>query len=116
MKTCSIPRLESAGRGLAAVLAVGLLGLSAFGQGLGAQWEGLRAPTGSVPPDVHGAPGPAGVIATVNLRIAYFNKAGGTNWGPVELHDFWSSVGNSGNGLSDPMAIFDPDTRRFFVI
>lgn len=105
-----------AGQMLATLLACALAGTSGFGQAIGNSWEGLHAPTGSVPPDVHGAPGPQGIMATVNLEIAYFTKSGGTIWGPVNLQTFWSGVGNTGSGLSDPKVIFDPGSRRFFVL
>lgn len=79
-------------------------------------WEGIAGPTGSVPPDPHGAAGPNGNVAAVNLRISYYTKAGVLSWGPVTLQNFWSTVSNSGNGNSDPKVIFDGATRRFFVI
>src|SRR5439155_3258238 len=92
------------------------LAATGFGQTLLNSWEGMRAPspTDWVPPDPHGAPGPVGIIATVNLRISYFSKAGPPFWGPAELSSFWSSVTNSGAGLSDPKVVFDHDSRRFF--
>ena len=75
------------------------------------------AQIGSIrPPDPHGAAGPKGIIATVNLRITYFAKSGAAIWGPVNLGTFWSSVTNTGNGLSDPRAIYDPGSGRFYVI
>lgn len=95
--------------------------LASFGPIASAQnilraWEGISGPTNSVPPDVHGATGPNGVIATANLRVSYYAKNGARNWGPVILQTFWSSVSNSGNGNSDPKAIFDSASRRFFVV
>ena len=71
---------------------------------------------GGVPPDPNGAAGPNGVIATVNLSITYYQKTGVVVWGPVNLQTFWTSVGNTGSGISDPRAIFDPATGRFYVI
>lgn len=82
-------------------------------------WEGLvKRGAGNYlnPPDPHGAPGPEGILATVNLEIAYFTKSGTQLWGPVNLQSFWSGVGNTGAGLSDPKVLFDADSRRFFVI
>lgn len=82
-------------------------------------WEGM-AQTGTIrPPDPHGAAGPNGIIATVNLRIAYYSKTGSLVWGPVSLSGgagFWGGVGNLGSGNSDPRALYDPATGRFFVI
>lgn len=92
------------------------LGTSAFAQTILQGWEGIAGPTGSVPPDPHGAAGPNGNIATVNLQISYYTKTGVLNWGPITLQSFWSSVSNSGDGNSDPKVIFDAASRRFFVI
>jgi hypothetical protein len=77
-------------------------------------WEGMVGPTGTVPPDPHGAPGPEGVLATVNLQISYYTKNGTLVWGPANLPVFF--VGNTGGGNSDPKAIFDHASRRFFVV
>jgi hypothetical protein len=97
---------------LAAALAI----IPAPGQSIVQSWEGIAGPNGSVPPDPHGAPGPAGIIAVVNLQISYYTKAGGLVWGPTNFQTFWGAIGNTGNGLSDPKAIFDVESRRFFVI
>lgn len=82
-------------------------------------WEGM-AQVGTIrPPDPHGAAGPSGVIATVNLRITYHTKTGSIVWGPLSLSGasgFWGGVGNTGSGNSDPRALYDPATGRFFVI
>lgn len=77
-------------------------------------WEGIAGPTGSVPPDPHGAPGPEGVLATVNLQVSYYTKSGTLVWGPANLSTFF--VGNTGGGNSDPKAVFDHASRRFFVV
>ncbi len=80
------------------------------------QWEGMFQTSSIRPPDPHGAAGPNGIIQTVNLRIAYYTKAGSVIWGPVDLDTFWSSVGNTGSGNSDPRAVYDPASGRFYVI
>lgn len=90
--------------------------IPADAQSITQSWEGVAGPTGSVPPDPHGAPGPEGVLAVVNLQIAYYSKTGALVWGPTGFQTFWTSVGNTGNGLADPKAIFDHDSRRFYVI
>lgn len=97
-------------------LVCALVGTSVSAQTIASAWEGLRAPTGFGPPDVHGAPGPDGVIATVNLQIEYFSKSGDTIWGPTSLPTFF--VGNTGflSQNSDPKVVFDAGARRFFVI
>ena len=91
--------------------------VSARGQSIGQTWEGIVSDNTSVPPDPHGAPGPAGVLATVNLRISYFSKAGAIIWGPTALGGtFFPANTGVGNQNSDPKVIFDQDSRRFFVI
>src|SRR4051794_10170979 len=87
-------------------------------QSVGWSFEGLKGPTGSVPPDPHGAAGPNGVIATANLQVTYYSTVapGGQVWGPVTFTSFFSSAGITANGQSDPRAIFDPASRKFFVI
>ncbi len=99
--------------GSALLLCTGVLGQA---QTVVRGWEGVAGPNGTVPPDVHGAPGPEGVLAVVNLQLSYYTKAGAVTWGPVGCQAFWASAGITANGLSDPKAIFDPASRRFFVI
>ena len=90
---------------------------------IAARWEGLQD-GGFSPPDPHGSAGPMGVIQTVNLRIAYYNKSGALLWGPVDLSQFWASVGNAGNTdasgtlvrNADPKSIYDSRSGRFYVI
>src|ERR1700730_9721638 len=89
--------------------------IPAAAQSVGQSFEGLRM-AGFVPPDPHGAPGPNGVIAVANLRISYYSRTGTSVWGPVFFSTFMSSAGNTGLGLSDPRAIYDQYTGRFFVI
>ncbi len=88
----------------------------ASAQSIVQSWQGIAGPTGSVPPDPHGTVGPEGVIAVVNLRIAYYSKTGVELWGPTPFSIFFNPVGNSGNGLADPKAVFDHESRRFYVI
>lgn len=91
-------------------------GLEAPCQSIGHSWEGIRGPTVGVPPDPAGAPGPNGVIATVNLSISYYTKSGSLIWGPVALPGVFFPA-NTGVGFqnSDPVVVFDPASRRFFV-
>lgn len=100
---------------LSVLAVVGSLAIkSARGQTIVQSWEGIAGPTGTVPPDPHGAPGPEGVLATVNLQVSYYTKSGTLVWGPANLPTFF--VGNTGGGNSDPKAIFDHASRRFFVV
>ena len=89
-------------------------GLSWAQSTLTTQWPGL--PSRAQPPDPQAAAGPAGLIQTVNFAIAYFTKAGTFIWGPVNLTTFWSSAGNTGQGMADPKVIFDSGSGRFYVI
>jgi hypothetical protein len=89
---------------------------AASGQPLLHSWEGINVHDnlsgGTL--NIHGAPGPVGVLATVETRIQYFTKSGATVWGPLSLRTFWSHVGPS--FLKQPKVVFDHDSRRFFVI
>lgn len=101
-------------------LACIMMGISPHGQGIVQSWEGIRGPdpSGSVgpPPDPHGAPGPDGVLATANLAISYFTKAGTLMWGPTNLTTFFTGNTGTGNQNADPRVLFDQGSRRFFVI
>ena len=100
---------------LAGTLAI----IPAFGQSIVQSWEGIRGPSPGVgpPPDPAGAPGPAGIIATVNLQISYITKSGAIIWGPVQLPaTFFPGNTGTGNQNADPRVIFDQASRRFFVI
>lgn len=76
-------------------------------------WPG---PGPGYPPDPHGAPGPLGVLSVINTVVTYFDKNGAILWGPTNYDSFFGSVGNTGQGTSDPRALFDPDTGRFFFV
>ena len=101
-------------------LACALAVRPAHSQGIVQSWEGIRGPdpSGQVgpPPDPHGAPGPSGVLATVNLGISYFTKSGALIWGPINLTTFFVGNTGAGNENADPRVLFDQGSRRFFVI
>ncbi len=97
---------------LAGTLAV----ISAPGQSIVRSWEGMVSDNTSVPPDPHGAPGSAGVLATVNLRVSYYTKSGAIIWGPANLTSFFVGNTGTGNQNSDPRVLFDQGSQRFFVI
>jgi uncharacterized repeat protein (TIGR01451 family) len=80
-------------------------------------WEGIGSDLNFEPPDPSGAVGPNGVLATVNLRLAYFTKSGNAIWGPVDHTAFFSSVGiQAANTLSDPHTLFDRGSGRFYTV
>ena len=89
---------------------------AAHGQAVLNSWEGIRSTGAFAPPDTHGAPGSAGIVATVNLQIQYFTKSGTSVWGPVALSTFFAGNAGVGNENSDPKVVFDQGSRRFFVI
>jgi len=60
------------------------------------------------------AAGPNGVIQTVKLRLAYFNKSGALIWGQLSLVSFFSSVG--GTTGADAVVMYDPSVGRFYII
>ena len=74
-------------------------------------WEGIFNNSTYRPPDSHGAAGPSGIIATVNLRVAYYTKTGTQTW-----IDDMAGAGNffpsAVSGLSDPRALYDHDIRK----
>lgn len=78
-------------------------------------WEGIGSNRTLEPPDPHGAAGPNGIIQVVNVDIAYWDKLGNPIWGPRPMDSFFTSVGNQYFSF-DPMALFDPETGRFFVL
>lgn len=100
------------------LLAAGMAITSVRGQSIVQSWEGIRGPSPGVgpPPDPHGAPGPEGVLATVNLRITYYTKTGSVIWGPANLPTFFVGNTGTGNQNADPRVVFDHGSRRFFVI
>src|SRR6266850_133701 len=82
-----------------------------------AGWEGIPSDFTLEPPDPSGAAGPNGILATVNLRIAYYDKIGNPIWGPIDHATFFSSVGINGNNLlSDPHTLYDAVAGRFYTI
>src|SRR5437879_1789343 len=92
---------------VALLLASALAVIPAQGQSIVQSWPGIAATGAFSPPDPHGAPGPDGVIATVNLQISYFTKSGSLIWGATNLTSFF--VGNTGitNQNADPRVVFD---------
>ncbi len=77
------------------------------------QWAGMASTGFTRPPDPHGSAGPNGILQVVNTRIAYWTKAGQPIWGPTSMATFfpWVSAGTQ----TDPRALYDPATQRFYV-
>ena len=76
---------------------------------IGASWQGISDPTVS-PPDTNGAIGPNSYIETINLKVALYTRAGGL----ITSANFSTLTGHSQFCLSDPMALWDPASQRFF--
>ncbi len=73
----------------------------------GASWQGTSQ-SNLTPPDANGAIGPNSYVETVNTRLAIYSRTGTQ----LANSDFSALTGNT-NG-SDPMALWDPDTQRFY--
>ncbi len=72
-------------------------------------WQGLSTGT-STAVDPHGAAGPQGILEVANQGITYYSRLGTQYWRTNEQGFFLPSV------CCDAKAIYDPDSRRFFVI
>jgi hypothetical protein len=73
----------------------------------GPSWQGTSQGN-LTPPDGNGAIGPNSYVETVNTRMAIYSRTGTQ----IANADFNVLTGN-GNG-SDPMALWDPNTQRFY--
>ena len=80
-------------------------------------WEGIPSDFTLDPPDPSGAAGPNGILATVNERIAYFDKSGNAIWGPISHAAFFGQASGVvvANLLGDPHTLYDPGSGRFFT-
>jgi hypothetical protein len=74
---------------------------------IGPSWQGTNS-NNLTPPDGNGAIGPNSYVETVNVRFAIYSRTGSQ----IANADFSTLTGNA-NG-SDPMALWDPDTQRFY--
>lgn len=79
---------------------------------LGASFEGLSSDFALEPPDPHGAAGPSGILQAINVRLAYYAKNGALRW-TSHFSTLFSGSGN--HEFSDPRAVYDPSTGRFYV-
>lgn len=76
---------------------------------IGASWQGIS--DGSVsPPDTNGAIGPNSYFEDINLQVALYTRTGTL----LASSTFGALTGHSQFCLSDPMALWDPATQRFF--
>ena len=76
---------------------------------VGASWSGI-SDSSVTPPDTNGAIGPNSYLETINLKVALYNRTGGL----ITSATFGALTGHSQFCLSDPMALWDPATQRFF--
>jgi hypothetical protein len=68
----------------------------------------------SIPPDTHGAAGPAHLMVTLNTQVKFQDKAGG-NLGTLGLNGFWSTR-NGGGGSFDPRVVYDQLAGRWVTV
>ncbi len=79
------------------------------------KWPAIGA-TGWVPPDPDVAVGPNNVVATVNVAVAFFNKAGVKQFEQdLGANGFFSGMGVS-SFVFDPKCTYDPVAKRFYII
>lgn len=84
---------------------------------ISASWEGIPNDFTFEPPDSSGAVGLNGVLATVNERIAYYDKSGNAIWGPIDHGNFFTGSGTvPANLLGDPKTLYDRISGRFYTI
>lgn len=74
---------------------------------VGPSWQGTSQ-SNLTPPDGNGAIGPNSYVETVNTRMAIYSRTGTQ----IANADFSALTGNTSG--SDPMALWDPDTQRFY--
>jgi hypothetical protein len=68
----------------------------------------------SIPPDTHGAAGPAHLMVTLNTQIRYQDKTGAI-LGTLGLNGFWSAR-NGGSGAFDPRVTYDQLAGRWVTV
>jgi len=76
---------------------------------IGASWNGI-SDSSVTPPDPNGAIGPSSYVEVINLKIAIYNRTGGT----IASATLGTLTGHSNFSLSDPMVLWDPQTQRFY--
>jgi hypothetical protein len=68
-----------------------------------------------IPPDTHGAVGPAHVMVTLNTQVRIQNRTG-RETSTVSLRGFWSALSlPSSNQIFDPRVAYDPFAGRWIV-
>ena len=90
-------------------------GGGAGGLVLRASFAGIQRSFGGMPPDLTIAAGPTNLVISSNDSITVLSKTGvriASEW----LHTFFSSVKTPREALIDPTIVFDPDSRRFFLV
>lgn len=79
-----------------------------------AKFPGIGA-TGWVPPDPDLGVGPQWIVAVVNSSVGFFNKSTGQASFLQTSETFFSGLGATSFQF-DPKALYDPMSRRFFII
>jgi len=85
-------------------------------QVVGTSFLGARlSESGFVPPDSMGDVGPSQVLVIVNGRVKLFDKAGNPGSLNASTNTFFSAVGGTANGTSDPHVRYDRLSQRWFL-
>lgn len=86
-------------------------------QAVGVSFLGAHSSeSGFIPPDCVGAVGPTQVVMVVNGRIKVFDKTGVLGGLNTDTDNFFSSVGGTTDGTSDPHVRYDRLSGRWFIV
>lgn len=77
-----------------------------------ANFDGVGANSGVVPPDTDGDVGPNHYFAVVNLKYAIYSKTGTLLLGPLNNSSIWSGMPNNSND-GDPIVLYDEQADRW---
>lgn len=83
-------------------------------------FAGLGDNNTKIPPDTHGAVGPAHLMETLNTEVAIYDKSDGSEISKTSLQSFWASlgtgVGQPANSPFDPKVVYDQHDARFITV
>ena len=79
----------------------------------GPGWSGRTCSAGCTPDDSNGAVGPTRYVEIVNAEMGIYDRSGTDLMGASADHSLNTLTGDK-NGLSDPIALWDPNTNRFY--
>ncbi|MBI3490277.1 MAG: fibronectin type III domain-containing protein [Acidobacteria bacterium] len=82
---------------------------------LRASFAGIQRSFGGMPPDLTIAAGPASLVISSNDSITVLSKTG-ARIATQGLNNVFAPVKTQREALTDPTILFDPDSRRFFLV